>query len=320
MRYLRKIQVAVGQAGALGQSWEDSLDISFSIKKSGKKKPNTLALSVWNLGHASRGVLEADDLVCVLQTAHGGEGLSKIFLGDVRDVEHITVEGDVRTDISVGDGSRAYTLGAVSKSFAAKSTSQQVLEAVAHQLGMRALFIADLGDVVYENGYVAYGLAREVLDELAEGLGGEWSIQDGELQVVQRDQGTNARALLVTPQTGLIGSPARVKKAGRAARRSTGVKFRVFLAPALRPGGYVKLETQQFSGFYLIRNVAHHASNHELPWYTDVTATLGEPQNVSRAQGQATASLHTLDEDILAELDAAITLWDRSTNWGGLTH
>ena len=68
---------------------------------------------------------------------------------------------------------------------------------------------------------VFYGAARKALDKVVAGTGLEWSIQNGELQIVNRNGVTKRSGYVLAKDSGLIGFPERTREAARSKKQDT---------------------------------------------------------------------------------------------------
>ena len=111
-------------------------------------------------------------------------------------------------------------------------------------------------------GLTLSGDGKAILDGLAEKQGLEWSIQDNTLQVLAKDGHNGRQAVLLSPATGLVGSPiAREVEGGQ------GVEFKALIQPKLIPGGLVQIQSRHVSGTFKLRSTAFAGDTHGNDWY-----------------------------------------------------
>ena len=99
--------------------------------------------------------------------------------------------------------------------------------------GIELGHVPDLGGATLPRGKVIHRAARDVIRDVCRTTGTSWSIQDGRLNLVKLDGTLPGNAVLLSPQTGLVGSPEQATK---------GVKAQCLLNPEIRVGGKVKIE------------------------------------------------------------------------------
>ena len=128
-------------------------------------------------------------------------------------------------------------------------------------------------------GQVLSGSSKDILDQLAEDYGFQWSIQDGELITVPNELPfKDTEAILVSEGTGMIGSPTITE---------LGVNVTSVLNPLLIPNAAFKIDAKyagvsiggtQFrtvkrtnaSGLYKAYQVIFEGDTHANPWYVTV--------------------------------------------------
>jgi hypothetical protein len=125
----------------------------------------------------------------------------------------------------------------------------------------------------FGTGLVLSGGSKDILDSLTKTVGLEWSIQDGELQFLEGGKGTLETAFDVSPGTGLVGSPGKVKSSTPTGPQG-GIEFSMLLQPKLRPGRLVKISSVGVSGVYRATKISHEGDNQTGTWLTKCEAYL----------------------------------------------
>jgi len=159
----------------------------------------------------------------------------------------------------------------------------------------------DVADKTYNAGFAFVGRARDAMDRVCANAGLEWSIQNRELQIIKSGGVFKQNAILLSPDTGLIGSPAQEAKTmtERAAsklgvtigqpgvRKTTdidkdgniqeclqviGYKVKSLLQPIIEPGAYVQVKSDGIDGeFFRVEELTHVGDTHGNDWHTDMT-------------------------------------------------
>lgn len=261
----RQVVVQFGQPGEKGRSYT-GLRVRFRVDMNRGGSPNKALIDVWNLGDEAVALLQEPGVVVRLLAGYDVPRL--LFAGDpIKNGVRSQRQGPDRIlHVEAADGLRAYQTARVNVSFATETTLEQVLDEVATQLGLPLGSIRYESDLRFPHGITLVGAAREVLDRLAVATETEWSIRDGTLQIVGRDSDTGETAIRVSSAKGfrnLIGAPTRTDK---------GVEVTTLLDPSIRPGRVVQLESEQFNGLYVVRDVRFEGDSGERPWYTVFTA------------------------------------------------
>lgn len=253
----------------------DGLRIAFSVKKSLAKEPNTAELKISNLAEATRAKLRRKGAPVIL-TAGYPDNAAIIFSGDARLVDHVREGADWITTITCGDGERAYQFARFSESFAPGTAIVDVCRQAAHALGLNvgnleeALAAGDFrgGLHEYTHGYAAHGRASAELDKALRTLGLSWSVQDGAIQVLRGGAPAAGTAVLLTSDTGLIGSPQF--GAGEKKGSAPILKARCLLQPQIRCGGQVEIRAGAVKGFFRVDRVTYAGDTHGGDWFTDL--------------------------------------------------
>jgi len=263
----------------------DAHDIAFEITKTKKRQPNTCVLSIWNLSEAQRKQLEA--LSIPSKTAAGkavaGRGkiavqieagyvgnTSLLFRGDLRTAVTVRDGADLVTTIEGDDGGRDVLLARVSRSFPAGTPVRSVLRALVDALGIGAGNLDSFqyttrGGATFSTGTVLSGKADELLTRILHACGMTWSVQNGNLQVLQAGRGLNTSAVLLTPSTGLVGSPSSSPEGY--------VEAVCLIVPGVYPGSRIKIDCPTLKGVYTVHNVTTVGDTAApQPWYHTIQA------------------------------------------------
>jgi len=240
------------------------LDLAFKISKSTKAEPNTCELAVANLSATTRARINAVRRPLVrVYAGYQETGLSLLFSGDAREIVVSREPPDVLMTLTAADRGRSYQTSRIARTFPAGTSLQTVLEAVVDSLGIGRGNLSEVaqgftlsnGARTFSEGFVASGPSHRVLDSLlrgaqvdGRGAGLRWSVQNGSLVIKRRGQPVQTRATVLSPASGLLGSPA-------AGERGE-VTARALIQPGLDPGRVVKLESTDYDGGYVVRSVS----------------------------------------------------------------
>lgn len=246
------------------------LRVAFSVKKSRTKEPNTLTLSVIGLSADSRAKIESSKGKPIILSAgyEGNEAL--IFSGDVRFASTTREGSQVITKIEAGDGEAAYGFSPVKISAGKNASVADVIGSVADALGVKrgnlASMTGNLVKATFARGFSSNGQASKVLDDLLGTHGMTYSIQNGQLQIMKGVQPADPGAVLLTKDTGMIGSPEEQTPDKKT--KIAVVKVKSYLMPQLKPGGVVEIRAEKVRGQFLINKVSHDGDTHGPTWYT----------------------------------------------------
>ena len=252
----------------------DGLRIAFKIAQSDKPEPNSSEITIHNLSEDTRGQIQNRELTVVLEAGYGDD-IAQIFYGDIRKDGISTKRSgtDWVTTIKSLDGGEAYANARIQESFAAGTKLVPVLKKLARRTGVglgnaiKKLSSGDASGALTEffDGVTLSGRSSKEMDRILRSAGYDYSVQDGQLQVTSIGDATDQTAVLLSASTGLIGSPEPGAKGL--------TKFKSLLQPTIRPRRKVRLETEQLSGFYVVRRVMHTGDTFGEPWYSEIEAT-----------------------------------------------
>ncbi len=264
----RTYDLVVGRPGETGRRWIGetggrSLQLTFAITKKATRSGNKAEFTITNLAPASIGFLEQEGLALQFSAGYQG-GNSLLFSGSIStqgvSTTHETTDGV--TTIEAGDGELVIQQTRFDRAFNEGATIAEVLRAAALDMGVGVGNLADFPEaeqITYGTGFVYFGYARDALDEITAQLGAGWSIQGGVLQFLRPGEATKTLAPLVSPSSGMVGSPQREKK---------GLSAVSLLNAAIQPGGPVVIRSRDFNGQYKVTKVEHRGSYREGEWNT----------------------------------------------------
>lgn len=276
----RYASLTVGRPGETGTLFEN-LRISFQVEKTSESNSNTAKVSIYNLNDNSIGLIEEGNQQAVVQAGYNGRRavigaslieqklIGIIASGDVKNVMTTKNGVDKITTFELGDAENALQENVINKSFPPGVKTQQIVDEVTKVLGVVKGTIKGITDEFFSNGLAVSGKAKDTMDEITDKMGAEWSIQDGELQVYPKDGSTNESAILLTPDTGLLGAPTR--KVGKD--KKAHVVFTSLLNPRMRPGRKVVIQSFTLSGTFTIRKCSFVGDNEEGQFICKVEAS-----------------------------------------------
>lgn len=248
------------------------LDITFKAKRTHAARPGTVELEIYNPTEAHRRELTSATAGQTFVEVQAGyvEGISTIFRGDVRKAVAKRDGADWVVTVTGGDGEHAIRSARLSRSFAAGSSVETVVRAIADAMGvgvgnaataLRGARLSSAGEA-HAEGTVVQGLAAGELTRLCNGAGLTWSVQEGVLQLLPLGGAIQRTALRLAADTGLLGSPEEGRH-GHA-------KARALLIPDLVPGRLVQLDSAALRGLYRIETAEYAGDTRGDDWHVDM--------------------------------------------------
>ena len=238
----------------------DDLKIEFSIDQTLEKNPNQCRLTITNLAPDTRAFVERKPCSLKLEAGYSGN-LATLFIGDVRYAKSKLDGVNWTTEMELADGGRAFTHARVGESFRSGTDIRTVIQRTVDSFGLT--LSTDLSDSTFDSQYIAgktlHGKSTEVLTRLLKPIGYTWSIQRGQLQILQPKKTDGRVAYVVDSDNGLIGSPetAAPEKKGKAPVTTV----TTLLDPRLYPGARVQLKSAALSATLKLSKVQHAGCN-----------------------------------------------------------
>ena len=280
------------------------LRFAFSIEKGSGENPNQCTCRIYNLNPDSRGLVETVNNVLILKAGYKRDvGEITIFTGTVTRAITKREGADLVTELEMSDGGLEYRDSKTSFSFAPGVSAGQVLSNIAATFGLPVRPLpSEIAQKQYPDGFAFVGRSREAMAKACEYLGLEWSLQNREVQILKKGKAVAMQAFVLSPDTGLIGSPesehktlsekAAAKKGITEKQKGVrvtfgtddasgdkgkklevqGYKCRTLLQPTMQPGGYVRLDTKSIKQeFFRIEAVTHQGDTHGQSWESELT-------------------------------------------------
>lgn len=302
MLFNRVCSLVVGKEGGKGRELT-GLRIAFSIQKGATKSPNKCTCKVWNTAPETRALISAIGNVMILKAGYVDDiGATTIFSGNITRSLTVREGADWVTEFEMEDGFLEFRDAKVSLSFAKGATTQQVVTALAQKFGLVVRPLPkDIASKQYPSGFAFVGRVRDAMDKVCDHSGMEWSIQNREIQIIRKGGVFTRQAYLLTPDTGMIGSPMQesktmtekaaakegitVKQPGvlkttkrdkdgevQPMLRVLGYKVKSLLQPLAEPGGYVQIKSKGINGeFFRVEELTHTGDTHGQDWHTEFT-------------------------------------------------
>lgn len=250
----------------------ENLRIAWSVKKDGASKPNTATITVNNLAETSRSEIGRLPKRMALEVGYNGR-LRQLWVGDLTYPNHDR-DGTTWTTTLVGaDGARAFKYAIVNRSMVAGTTVLQAVREVAKALGLQVpAAVTTRPDLArqFVHGVAVFGRAAAEMSKLLEPLGLAWSIQDGELVILDPVAVRPGDALVLDQAAGLIGSPTLSPPSKPGARPV--LSARCLTYPEIQPGRLIAVRSLTVNGRFRCESVSHEGCNQDGDMFTEIEA------------------------------------------------
>ena len=270
----RQYRLAAGQAGGTGfEIGETSktqpvpIHVNFSLQKSDLETQNTGRVTVWNLNPSQLAVLNEKDCVVSLRAGYGNQ-LPLIFAGIVSYVCTSLDSADRKTEIEVIDNLVEVRDTYVTVSYNGTVNWKTIFDNVAAQMGVAISYSYNAEFVDISNGFSFVGLARDIMTKGCKCCNLSWSLQNGVMQVKRPGDVMSKEVFVLSPDTGLLGIPARVvlTQEDSTAENQLGWDVEYFLNGAINIDDYVKLESETVTGFFRVYSLEISGDNVSGDW------------------------------------------------------
>ena len=113
------------------------------------------------------------------------------------------------------------------------------------------------------------------MDRICRTLNATWSIQNEEIQIVDRLGNNQTEAVIISPSTGLIKSPEKIDSMGQdldGTKRPPGWRLHSLLQTSVEPSGEISVESEAISGQLTVESVQHIGDNYRGSWTSIIEA------------------------------------------------
>jgi hypothetical protein len=270
----RRARIIVGTSALVVGDADDGLHVAFNVEKTLKPEPNKAEIRIWNLAKTHAKAIEqmasVGPIGVPVQIEAGYQQPSLIYRGGLREAYSVEDGPDTITTLTTGDGEKAYQTSRINTSLPKGTSIIAALTQLAAQLQIPIGNLATMqysffsGAVVFANGWVFSGSAAWEMTSLLAACGKEWSIQDGQIQVLNRGKTLLNGATVLSAETGMVDAPS-VSSKGE-------LKARMLITPDVYPGRLLVAKTVHIQGAFRIEKCTYTGDTHGNDWCIDITA------------------------------------------------
>ena len=277
----------------------ENLRVVFSIKKTSTSDFNTATIQVYNLNSITREKINAIDLgnLVTIKAGYANEKQEIIFVGNTTLSSSVIEPPNAITKIEAQDGKIAMNQLKLSITYQAGTFAIKILKDVLARTALDVKHInwKNITDKQYKNGFCFQGDAKVLFTNVCNYLGVEWSIQNNAMKIIPAGSGDTAKIIYLTPETGLIGSPEKLKDdsialygSGKQAKTQTkqlktvgatgktyrksiggGYKFKCLLQPFVEPGSVIQVKSANIDNVrFRVVEVEHNGDTHGNDWFS----------------------------------------------------
>lgn len=203
----RSLKVEIMTSFALHTITE--LRVDFDVTMTDQPEPNSAALTIHNLSESSRQMIINDYKGISISAGYGGLA-EKFFTGNIVSVKEQRINTGFTLEIQALDGHDDLKKAHFDKAFAAGTPVQSIFAAIAATVGLPF----ELGFIARPEvllvGTTFEGSVYRVLNKLCKRFNLQWKVLNGVLEICDKGLpviSAMAEVVLLSPDTGLIGSP-----------------------------------------------------------------------------------------------------------------
>ena len=231
-QWIREVEVILG-SGGVGLSIKD-LRVQFEVEKTVESAPNEAKIRIFNLTPENEEKIKEEFDEVILNAGYK-DNIGMIFRGNIQHVYRYREKTDTITEIIASDGDKDYRLATINTTFAAGSTNLDIIDAALDSF--QGVGDTNRGTIavpakVYLRGKVVTSNSRSALDNVSKECGINWSIQNGELDMISVDDFL-PDVVVINKNTGMLGSPTVTDK---------GIEVRCLMNNLLKVNARVELD------------------------------------------------------------------------------
>lgn len=239
------------------------LRIRFKVTQNRLQTPNSADITITNLKESTAQKIKKEGQSVALAAGYQAarEGIFKGNLIQKRTGRENPV--DTYCSLLATSGDKAYNFATVSKTLSAGATFKDQVDVVLEAFkpfGITAGYIADLGSKQMPRPRVLFGMARDVMRDIAFSTGSSWFIEDDKLNITKNNEPRPGEAFVLNSDTGMIGRP--VQTIG-------GIIVRMLLNPKVRPDTRLKIDQGSIDQAAFSPNYTAEVQNSMLPSLAD---------------------------------------------------
>lgn len=269
-----------------------AFQIEFEIDKTHSDRPNEQKVSIYNLSDETIKRMSRVDNLCELYAGYRNDaGALLLAAGSLTHVVTTQSNGDRITHVQFYDGWQELRDTTVSLSYSKGASAHTVIKRVASSMGLPLLIAPGAPNLTWKSGFSYQGTAHGALTKACAAAGLEWSIQNRTIQVTSARGTTQRQAVLISAESGLIGSPEEAQQSAlEKTDKSTGAERRkkakntvsvvstkapelayqvkVLLTPQINPSDIVVIKSKFVNGTFRAKHVKHQGSLYAGEWCT----------------------------------------------------
>jgi hypothetical protein len=274
--------------GNTDDATQKTLRITFDIEKGDSKSANTGSIKIYNLSDESQRLLEQTNVIVELSAGYNMT-MPLVLVGAVSEISTSREDADIVTELEVADGLIALRDKYITISRVGTVQSKEICDLIAQTMGVTVVYAQELVFKEIPDGFSFVGKARDALTKITNYNGFTWSMQNQVLQIHYAGRPLDTRGYLLSPSTGLVDIPKKVKITGSSSSTSstdkgqTGYEVKYLMNAAIGVNDYIELDSKYVNGYFVVKKVKISGDNRQGDWIctAQVLKTADLPTNAT---------------------------------------
>ena len=280
--FKRFCEIEVGKKGEVGKLFDQRFSADFAIDRTADpKQPDSMTLNLYNVSLSASDI--NTDYFCTVRAGYE-DAQGVVYSGDIVFASEKIDGVDRVLTLDCGDGYTALKQAQVNKSFRAGTASADIVDEVVNAMkregkiaiekGKQAIIKLIKGDE--PAGTTLKSIASDFLRNYLRKNNKTFKVENNELVIYDIGKSDQRKKIILTPKTGLIGSPTKDVKEhtekGKPTQKINVVNFRALIQPGFTPGQIVNISSKHIDGDYIIERVRIAGETRGSNWYADCLA------------------------------------------------
>ncbi len=253
MSFGRSVTLTLQEEGSAGIEIKD-LRIKFNVLKTENTEPNEAEIQVYNLTRETyHKVAKTDNLVILKAGYEDDGGVKVLFTGEISKPQFLSEATETRMILDCFDGLKGTRGNPISLSYKKDTQLSTILRDVLKEIPLTVAKQPTISGITYKTGYSFVGNAKDALAEILARAGYTYNIQNNEIYIMGETETIETKAFLISPETGLIGSPTELAETDSETVEPDGKKkysIKSLLNSSISPGSFIQLKSRDTNGFF----------------------------------------------------------------------
>lgn len=204
----RVVEIIIGVPGTEGVKITEAFHVQASFKMGSGTSPNEGSVTITGLSDSTIQKMQTPGSILIFKGGYRQDhGAVTFFSATIVRIEKSRDGTDDNVQIFLMDSVIPLRDAKVSGSFPPNTSALKILDYVAGQFGLPVRKNLSIQDRQMVRPFAFNGRARNAMNEICQFLGLEWSAQRNEIQIIKKGNVYSDQAVVLSSETGLIGSP-----------------------------------------------------------------------------------------------------------------